>query len=166
MTDEAPPETDEFNWRGKRRGPGRPRGSANKAPIVMDVAAASRLVPVEKRMPDVADMISAQLQLIQSAQADMTARLGTDKGCSMREIAELSSALDKAMAAVSRAGEAHDNVLARMSHAQLLESAIRRIEEQDAGTINYVVRRLKAVNDKQDGGPRTASAAISALGDD
>lgn len=128
-------DTDDFTWRGKRR-PGRPRGSKN----------AHRIIPVEAavasqddatRVPDITEMISAQLRIIRSAQRQLEA------GGNLRDITELSRALDSAVAAVARAARSQDDILARMSQSQQVEAAVRKVEEQDATTIAAVVRRLK-----------------------
>lgn len=169
MNDDVNTDETEFEWRGARRGarrPGRPRGSLNTAPIVRDLNAAAATVPEDQRFPDVAEMIQRQLSIVKAVQTDFERRMGAGgEGVNAREVMDLSGALDKAMAAVSRAAKAQEDVLARMSQRQLLESAIRRIEEQDPGVIRFAIRRLRKAIDgtTETSGPRTAAAAIADL---
>lgn len=155
---------EDFEWRGVRRPakPGRPRGVLNRAPIVLKVSEDVARGP--ERLPDISELIATQLRLVAAAQVSVTERL-EKKGATMREIADLSGALDKAMAAVSRAAQAEADVLKRMSAAQHLEAAIRRCEEQEPGVRALIIRRLKSIEDKP-AAPRTATDAISALSDE
>jgi hypothetical protein len=166
--EDNPVDEAEFEWRGARRGarrPGRPRGSLNTAPIVRDLNAAAAAVPEDQRFPDIAELIRRQLRMVADVQTSFEERLADKKkGLGAREVMDLSGALDKAMAAVSRAARAQEDVLARMSQKQLLESAIRRIEEQDPGVVRFVIRRLRgAIDGRADGTPRTAADAIADL---
>lgn len=150
--------TEEFEWRGKRRRPGRPRGSRNRYDV-KNVADAVAHQDDGTRVPDIAEMIARQLRIIHRAQ-ETVGQSGT-----VREITDLSRALDTAVGAVARAARSQDEILARMSQAQQVEAAVRRIEEQDAATVAAVLRRLRARLDDlaERTGPRTAVDAIKTL---
>lgn len=174
MVDDPADQPEEFEWRGKRRGPsasrgpGRPRGSTNRAPIVLAITENTAVPSTDRKMPDISEMIGDQLRLVQSVQRSLAEQLQQPShGVSMREVADLSMALDKAMAAVSRAAQAEADVLSRMSAAQHLEAAIRRIEGCEPGMINHIIRRLRVAGDKPiASGPSTAAEAIRRLEDE
>jgi len=140
---EDPQEADEdFTWRGvvRRKRPGRPVGSKSRYVAVQSTAAAQAAIPDEERIPDLADLISEQLRMIGRAQR----ALGKADRLAVKDLRDLSAALDQAVAAVSRAAKSQEDILARMSQSQLAESAIRRLEDADPATRALALRRIRA----------------------
>ncbi len=119
-----------------------------------------------RRLPDVSDMIGSQLRIIEAAQAQVALEIASGN-TSVRRIAELSTALAKAMDAVAKATKAQDSILSRLSLAQHVEAAIRRLEEQDPGVVRYAIRRLRktAEGATETRELATASDAIASLSD-
>lgn len=166
-------EDETFQWRGEVRDAavkkrGRPRGSKTRSPLA-GLEAATNAVPESKRLPDVADMINSQLRLISAAQnqigLDIVAGSFAVDPSAIRRITEISKALAGAVSALATASKAQDAVLARLSHAQHVEAAIRRLAEQEEKVIRYALRRLREALDGkvENPEPTTAAAAIAGL---
>lgn len=152
-----------------KRGRGRPAGSPNKAKTVLTVPAAKPDITVTvepKSLPDVSDMIGSQLRIIEAAQCQVALEIAAGN-CSVKRVAELSTALAKAMDAVAKATKAQDSILSRLSEAQHVEAAIRRLESQDPGVVRLAIRRLRKAADgiTEQRELRTASDAIASLSD-
>jgi hypothetical protein len=153
---------EDFTWRGvvRRKRPGRPRGSQNRYAAVQSTAAAQETIPDEIRIPDLADLIAEQLRMIGRAQR----ALGKADRLAVKDLRDLSAALDQAVAAVSRAAKSQEDILSRMSQSQLAEAAIRRLEDADPSTRALALRRIRAKqNETVPEGPARAVDALRNL---
>lgn len=163
-----------------KRKRGRPPGSRSK-PILQrgDIGAPP---PADKSKSnygsDPGKIISRQLELLDWGQqvlhADMLRcyqRPGPGLTLDHQDVLKLekmSNAIVRAVDALKKSTELADELSSRMSPEQLLEAALAKLETQDAATIRYYIRRLRAKLDsvapeKVDTTPTTAADAIASL---
>lgn len=166
---------------------GRPPGSRNK-PKQLDLAP---VVPPSStplndyRYSDPAAIVSRQITMLDWAQQalrnEMQAGLQV-KGkwiaaADIERLERLSNGIVRALDAMRKLTDLTDELARRLSPEQLLDKALQKIEGQDAATIRYAIKRLRAYHEslnqprhgaatRQMGGAITAAEAIQGLGDD
>lgn len=119
---------------------GRPKGAKNR----------EKPKPLQRIDPE--QLIEAQLKLlsdVQTALADdfRRAREAGEKWVDAKFIMSLgrhSQAIAKAVESLKKSTDVAEEMAKRMTAEQLLDAALRKIETQDAATINYAIRRLRA----------------------
>lgn len=136
----------------KRRG--RPPGSPNRPKVEV----APRELPPSSPPgedffhPDVDSMVSRQLALINWAQQALRNEMKRGMQASgervllddVKKLVELSNALARTVESLKRTSDLAEEMASRMSPAQLLEAAIKKVEGQDLATIRSAIRRLRA----------------------
>jgi len=135
----------------KKRKPGRPKGAKNKLRGTLDGQRLDEaLQDIVHRDP--ATMVARQLQIIDWMQSAVKLEMKqAEKRRSVegwlidiKKIEQLSGALVKAFDAMKKAEGLADELSKRLSAAELLEIAIKKIEGQDLKTITYAIKRLRA----------------------
>lgn len=108
------------------------------------------------RHPDPFALIDRQFAIIDWAQQalrnELTAGFAADgmhiMPGSTKQIGELSNALARNVEALKKHMDLAEEVAARMSPADLLEAALKKLEGQDLKTLNYAIRRLRAYRER------------------
>lgn len=130
---------------------GRPPGSRNRRVSLIGPPNAKR----PKSDYDHADpetLVSRQLALVETAQIwlrdEMAAVSKGDEPAfdfDLRKLHELSQALCRTIESLKRASDCAEEMAKRLSPEQLLEAALKKLEAQDAATIEYAIKRLRQV---------------------
>ncbi len=139
----------------KRRG--RPPGSRNKPHL--DRPEETPLVPADRvpagidyRYADPDALVARQFTLIDWAQQAMRneMRRGMQKAGTrldpqdIETLQKLSTSLIRTIEALKKSADLADEMSKRMTPAQLLEAAIKKIEGQDVATLTATIQRLRA----------------------
>lgn len=132
-------------------------GSKNAYKVVATAEAAAEATPEDRRIPDITAMIAEHLRLIRSAQESLS------RGGAIRDIVDLSRALEAAVKAVERAARTQDEIFSRLSDAAQIETSIRRLEAADPSAISLAIRRLRERLDQPTVGGRSAVDALRDL---
>jgi alcohol dehydrogenase YqhD (iron-dependent ADH family) len=128
---------------------GRPPGVRNKPkPLVPP----STVPHEDYRHADPAAIVSRQLSMLDWAQqalrnelkAGYQARGTTIDHRDVEKLEKLSNAIVRAMVAMQKLADITDELAKRMTPEQLLEAALKKVEGQDAATIRYAIKRLRA----------------------
>lgn len=138
----------------KRKGPGRPKGSRNKAKLDIDGkrAVPAGLFPMaDYRHADPDALVARMLSIIDWQQQAL--RNEMMKGAQaigdhispadVKKCIDLANALGKTIDSLKRAADVADEMKKRKTPAQLLEIAIQKIEGQDLPTLEKVIFRLR-----------------------
>jgi hypothetical protein len=160
---------------------GRPPGVRNKPRAAVPP---STTPLADYHYPDPNAMVARQLSLLDWAQQAMRNEIERGmqgRGISIQDVdvarlEKLSNALVRAIQALRQVSDLADELSKRLTPEQLLEAALKKVEGQDAATLRYAIKRLRAYLEKiapvsqahrmQLGEPLTASAAIAALDDE
>ncbi len=161
----------------KRRG--RPPGARNKPKVPSPT-----LPNTAYHHADPSTMIARNLALIDRVQIGLQNEwdkaFAKDPGRffatreEVQQLQALANALVRTIEALKKSSDLADELAKRMTPQQLLEAAVRKLEGQDAATIRYFIKRLRAslellgpVTERQDvvmG--MTATDAIASLDED
>ena len=157
---------------------GRPPGSRNKPALARDVVPPTEDARVKADYgSDPSTIISRQLTMLDWAQQVMRnslLRAYERKTVELHEkdvvkLEKMSNAIVRAVDALRKSSDLAEELSSRMSPEQLLEAAIGKLEAQDAPTVRYAIRRLKAHLErvapaaKSGEGVHTAASAIAEL---
>lgn len=156
---------------------GRPPGVRNRPRVTPE----STTPKADYHYPDPNAMVARQLSLLdwaQQATRNEMQRAMAAKGNHVMDVdvarlEKLSSALVKSIHALRQVSDLADELSKRLTPEQLLEAALKRVEGQDAATLRYAIKRLRAYLEKV--APRqidrlqfgdTAASAIASLGEE
>ncbi len=151
-----------------KRKVGRPKGVKNRQP--------KHVAPAHT---DPTTLIERQFGLAEMMQSSFAAEMaGRAPDAPVSEVdvdrfATITQALSRAVDTLRKADNMAEAMEKRMTADQLLEAALRKLEAQDARTIKYAVKRLRARYEsllvrapQTRDGAGTAVSAIAALGDE
>jgi hypothetical protein len=141
-----------------KRKRGRPPGSRNKPQTTNPV----RLTPpsadpgADYRYADPETIIARQLSMLDWAQQacrNEMQRAMQGKGLhidvrDIEKLEKLSNAIVRAVDALKKSADLADELSKRLTPEQLLEAALKKVEGQDAATIRYAIKRLRAYLEK------------------
>lgn len=141
-----------------KRKRGRPKGSRNKPQTTNPV----RLTPpsfdpgADYRYADPETIIARQLSMLDWAQQacrNEMQRAMQGKGLhidvrDIEKLEKLSNAIVRAVDALKKSADLADELAKRMTPEDLLEAALKKVEGQDAATLRYAIKRLRAYLEK------------------
>lgn len=127
-----------------KRGRGRPRGSKTRRGLELPALPDSSVPNLDYQHADPDTLVSRQFSMIQWAQQALHERAVKSRTMDPHELEKVTNALVRCIDALKRSSDVADEMSKRMTGDQLLEAAMKKIEGQDAATVRYSIKRLRA----------------------
>lgn len=157
-----------------RRKAGRPPGSRNKPSLQRQPTPNARTLTGD---PD--KLVTSQLALVEWYQAcmrlEMQRKMDTHDPRvtpeDTKRLMDMSNALVRAVVALQKVSNVAEELSKRLTPAELLEAAIKKLEGQDVKVLDYAIKRLRLAKTlvrkaAGEGAPGASAAeALAALGD-
>ena len=157
-----------------KRPRGRPPGSPNRPKFRRPVDPTDE-TPGAYLHADPETLIARQFAMVEWAQDSLRANALKDGSVDAVSMEKVTNSLVRAIDALRRYSQMADALSERMTAEQLLEAAVKKVEAQDAASIRYTIKRLRAHLERIGAQPdsqalrdagATALDAINSLGDE